>query len=69
MKVYALFHNMRYEGTFLLGVYQYLSQAQEAEYAYRLSEKIEDFVTHFTEIREITLGSSPEFECGSRVSI
>ena len=68
MKVYALLHGISYEGSYLLGIYQYLSQAQEAEYAYRLSEDFANLQDQWTEIREVTMGAAPKFETGVAVA-
>ena len=65
MKVYALLLGAECEGSTLLGIYQYLSQAQEAEYAYRLNETVTS--CEWTEIREVTLGAAPVFEAGKAV--
>jgi hypothetical protein len=67
MKVYTLSHVTLYEGSVLLGIYQYLSQAQEAEYAWRLQQKEEAPYLYsgngaWTEIREVTMGAAPAFE-------
>jgi len=73
MTVYALFHATSYEeGSELLGVYQYLSQAQEAEYAWRLQQKEEapylyEGHSAWTEIRELTLGAAPTTSAGKIV--
>jgi len=73
MTVYALFHATSYEeGSELLGVYQYLSQAQEAEYAWRLKMKEEapylyEGHSAWTEIRELTLGAAPTTNAGKIV--
>ncbi len=69
MNVYALFHATSYEGSELLGIYQYLSQAQEAEYAWRLEMKEEapylyEDNSAWTEIREVTLGAAPANDAG-----
>ena len=64
MKVYVLLFSAAYEGSQLLGVYQYLSQAQEAGYAYRLENSDIDGEHSWTEIREVTMGAAPDFECG-----
>jgi hypothetical protein len=69
MKVYTLSHCNNYEGSELLGIYQYLSQAQEAEYAWRL-EAAKDMPylyennSAWTEIREVTLGAAPVTDAG-----
>lgn len=68
MNVYALFHCIAYEGSTLLGIYQYLSQAQEAEYAYKLEHMKSDAeIGDWTEIREVTLGAAPSFDAGEEV--
>ena len=67
MSVYALFHCMPYEGSYLLGAYKYLSQAQEAEYAYKLENSKEEMAGDWTEIREILLGAAPSFDAGKLV--
>jgi len=61
MKVYTLSHCTSYEGDNLLGIYQYLSQAQEAEYAFKLNEEMFDA---WTEIREVTMGAAPKLDFG-----
>lgn len=69
MNVYALFHATSYEGSELLGIYQYLSQAQEAEYAWR-QEMLKEAAylyadcSAWTEIRELTLGAQPVNDAG-----
>jgi hypothetical protein len=68
MKVYTLSHCTNYEGDTLLGIYQYLSQAQEAEYAYML--QADTRVQMWTEIREVTMGAAPlvdEYKLGVEV--
>lgn len=67
MNVYAVFHCEAHEGSTLLGVYKYLSQAQEAEYAYKLENSREEMAGDWTEIREILLGAAPSFEAGKVV--
>ena len=67
MSVYALFHCAAYEGSTLLGAYKYLSQAQEAEYAYKLQYSKEEMAGDWTEIREILLGAAPSFDAGKIV--
>jgi len=64
MQVYTLSHCTSYEGSELLGIYQYLSQAQEAEYAWKLQQKEEAPYLYsdngaWTEIREVTMGAAP----------
>jgi len=59
MKVYTLSHCTSYEGDKLLGIYQYLSQAQEAEYAFKLKK-----FDAWTEIREVTMGAAPKLDFG-----
>ena len=71
MSVYVLFHGS-FEGTELLGVYKYLSQAQEAEYAWRLQAAkdmpgLYDDHSAWTEIREVLLGAAPSFDAGKIV--
>jgi hypothetical protein len=69
MKVYTLTHCTSYEGDTLLGIYQYLSQAQEAEYAYMLQADTRDHM--WTEIREVTMGAAPlvdGFKLGEKVA-
>ena len=72
MKVYTLSHCTDHEGTKLLGIYQYLSQAQEAEYAWRLQQKVDAPYLYadcsaWTEIREVTLGAAPTNDVGVEV--
>lgn len=67
MSVYALFHCAAYEGSTLLGAYKYLSQAQEAEYAYKLEHKSDELLGDWTEIREVLLGAAPTFDAGKIV--
>jgi hypothetical protein len=70
MNVYAVFHATSYEGSELLGIYQYLSQAQEAEYAWRLQWADSALYTGnsaWTEIREIALGAAPTTDAGKIV--
>ena len=72
MSVYALFQCMRYVGSYLLGAYKYLSQAQEAEYAWRLQAAkdmpgLYDDHSAWTEIREILLGEAPTTDAGKLV--
>ncbi len=67
MSVYALFHCMPYEGSYLLGAYKYLSQAQEAEYAYGLENADVVDGPEWTEIREVLLGAAPTFDAGKEV--
>jgi len=62
MKVYTLSRCTSSAGNALLGIYKYLSQAQEAEYAYMLAADTSDRM--WTEIREVTMGAAPDFECG-----
>lgn len=61
MNVYTVTHCTSYEGSTLLGIYQYLSQAQEAEYAWKLEDDFNNSDNSWTEIREVTLGAAPEF--------
>ena len=73
MKVYALLHGISYEGSYLLGIYQYLSQAQEAEYAWRQEQLKEAEYLYadcsaWTEIQELTLGAAPKWETGVAVA-
>jgi hypothetical protein len=67
MSVYALFHCMPYEGRIFLGAYKYLSQAQEAEYAYGLENAEVVDGPEWTEIREVLLGAAPSFDAGKIV--
>lgn len=56
MSIYAVFRCTAYEGEEFLGAYKYLSQAQEAEYAYNLENSKDEMADDWTEIREILLG-------------
>lgn len=67
MNVYVLLQCSQYEGQEFLGAYKYLSQAQEAEYAYKLQYSQEEMAGDWTEIREVTLGAAPAFSAGKRV--
>lgn len=68
MNVYALFHCAAYENSTFLGAYKYLSQAQEAEYAYKLEHMKSDAeIGDWTEIREVLLGAAPSFDAGKIV--
>ncbi len=67
MSVYVLLHCSQYEGEQFLGVYKYLSQAQEAEYAYRLQYSQEEMAGDWTEIREVLCGEAPAFGAGKIV--
>jgi hypothetical protein len=72
MNVYTLSHCTDHEGTELLGVYQYLGQAQEAEYAWKLQAKTDMPYLYadcsaWTEIREVTLGTAPATDAGKIV--
>ena len=67
MSVYVLLHCSSYEGSTFLGAYKYLSQAQEAEYAYKLENSKEEMAGDWTEIREILLGAAPSFDAGKLV--
>ena len=72
MSVYAVFHSTFLEGNELLGIYKYLSQAQEAEYAWRLEASkdmpgLYDGSSAWTEIREILLGEAPTTNAGKIV--
>lgn len=72
MYVYAVFHGTFCEGNELLGIYKYLSQAQEAEYAWRLEASkdmpgLYDGSSAWTEIREILLGEAPTTNAGKIV--
>jgi hypothetical protein len=72
MSVYAVFHGTFCEGNELLGIYKYLSQAQEAEYAWRLEASkdmpgLYDGNSAWTEIREILLGEAPKTDIGKIV--
>ena len=67
MSVYVLLHCSSYEGQEFLGAYKYLSQAQEAEYAYKLENSKEEMAGDWTEIREILLGAAPSFDAGKLV--
>jgi hypothetical protein len=63
MKVYTLSRCTSFDGNALIGIYQYLSQAQEAAYAYIISLPTTDRV--WTEVREVTMGAAPEFNGSS----
>ena len=65
MSVYVLLHCSSYEGHDFLGSYKYLSQAQEAEYAYKLENHVGD--SEWTEIREVLLGAAPVTDAGAIV--
>ena len=66
MKVYALLLGA---DRGLLGIYKYLSQAQEAEYAYNLDRLDRPGASYEpTQIREITVGAAPAFDCGTRAA-
>ena len=67
MSVYVLLHCSSYEGSTFLGAYKYLSQAQEAEYAWKLEDEFNNSDHCWTEIREILLGAAPSFEAGKIV--
>lgn len=72
MYVYALFHVTTSEGSELLGIYKYLSQVQEAEYAWKLQASkdmpgLYDGRSAWTEIREILLGEAPTTGIGKIV--
>lgn len=67
MSVYALLHCSQYEGEELLGIYKYLSQAQEAQYAYNLQYSQEEMAGDWTEIREVTIGAAPTAKAGKIV--
>ena len=67
MSVYVLLHCSSYEGHDFLGAYKYLSQAQEAEYAYGLENAEVKDGPEWTEIREILLGAAPIFDAGKEV--
>lgn len=65
MSVYVLLHCSSYEGHDFLGAYKYLSQAQEAEYAYKLENAVGE--CEWTEIREVLLGAAPTYDAGKIV--
>ena len=67
MSVYVLLHCSSYEGSTFLGAYKYLSQAQEAEYAWKLEDEFKNSERSWTEIREILLGAAPSFDAGAIV--
>ena len=67
LSVYALLHCSQYNGEELLGIYKYLSQAQEAEYAYRLEYSEEEMAGDWTEIREVLCGAAPSPKAGKIV--
>ena len=67
MSVYVLLHCTSYEGQQFLGAYKYLSQAQEAEYAYKLKNFKKEIDGEWTEIREVLLGAAPSFDAGKIV--
>ena len=67
MSVYVLLHCSSYEGSTFLGAYKYLSQAQEAEYAWKLEDEFKNSERSWTEIREILLGAAPSFDAGKLV--
>lgn len=67
MSVYVLLHCSSYEGSTFLGAYKYLSQAQEAEYAWKLEDEFNNSERRWTEIREILLGAAPSFDAGKLV--
>lgn len=67
MSVYVLLHCSSYEGSTFLGAYKYLSQAQEAEYAWKLEDEFNNSERSWTEIREILLGATPSFDAGKLV--
>ena len=68
MSVYVLLHCSSYEGSTFLGAYKYLSQAQEAEYAYKMQHAdVMVIAGDWTEIREILLGAAPTFDAGEIV--
>lgn len=67
MSVYVLLHCSSYEGSTFLGAYKYLSQAQEAEYAWKLGDEFNNSEHSWTEIREILLGAAPSFDAGKEV--
>jgi len=66
MSVYVLLHCTSYEGQEFLGAYKYLSQAQEAEYAYNLQFSKQEMAGDWTEIREVILGTAPATGAGKR---
>ena len=67
MSVYVLLHCSSYEGSTFLGAYKYLSQAQEAEYAWKLEDEFKNSERSWTEIREILLGEAPSLDAGKIV--
>ena len=65
-KVYVLYRCTS-EGNELIGIYEYLSQAQVAGYAYIISQPTSDRV--WTEVREVIMGAAPTTDAGKIVEV